>query len=90
MISKQFFPDNKLDFFIVMAQGSGRRQFSSSDCKAALKDTLQTFNLPENQAKLIDLTAAAGNDMLKFMQTVFPALTQMQMGVIQVGYYSDF
>ncbi|GFN82608.1 protein c10-like [Plakobranchus ocellatus] len=63
----------------------GKSQFSLRDCKAALQEILATFDLPENAARLEEAKTAAGNDMLRSMQTVFPAAAQMQMGVIQ-GY----
>jgi hypothetical protein len=49
---------------------------------AALSDVLDAFKLPENAARLNEARDAAGNDMLKGMQIVFPVLAQIQMDVI--------
>jgi len=49
---------------------------------AALSDVLDAFKLPENAARLGEAKDAAGNDMLKGMQLVFPVLSQIQMDVI--------
>ncbi|XP_005091907.1 protein C10 [Aplysia californica] len=68
----------------------GKHQFSLGDCKAALREILETFSQPENVTKLEEVRSAAGNDMLKSMQTVFPAATQMQIQVVQrYGFLPD-
>ena len=70
--------------------GLGKHQFSLNDCKAALHEILEVFSLPENVSRLDEMRAAAGNDMLKAMQTVFPAATQMEMQVVsRYGFLSD-
>lgn len=51
--------------------------------KAALKDILNAFTLPDNVTKLDEAKDNAGNDMLKYMQLVFPVATQIQLEVIQ-------
>ena len=56
----------------------------------ALSDILEAFELPENAAHLSDLEEAAGSDMVKRMQLVFPAMAHMQMGVIsKFGFPGD-
>ncbi|CAG5126224.1 unnamed protein product [Candidula unifasciata] len=68
----------------------GKSQFSLADCRAALREILDTYNLPENAARLEDARISAGNDMLKSMQHVFPTATQMQVQVIQrYGFLPD-
>ena len=57
---------------------------------AALHEILEAFHLPENSSKLEEVRVAAGNDMLKAMQTIFPAATQMQIKVIhRYGFLPD-
>lgn len=74
----------------MLIMALGKSQFSLNDCKAALREILDTFNLPDNAAKLEEARLAAGNDMLKSMQNVFPTATQMQMQVIQrFGFLPD-
>ncbi|GFS18370.1 protein C10-like [Elysia marginata] len=66
------------------------KQFTLSDCKAALQEILATFCLPDNAARLEEVRLAAGNNMLRAMQTVFPIAAQMQMNVIQqYGFLAD-
>uniref|UniRef100_A0A0B6YCA9 Protein C10 n=1 Tax=Arion vulgaris TaxID=1028688 RepID=A0A0B6YCA9_9EUPU len=68
----------------------GKSQFSLADCKVALREILDTYNVPENAARLEEARIASGNDMLKSMQNFFPLATQMQMQVIQrFGFLPD-
>ncbi|KAK0048768.1 protein C10 [Biomphalaria pfeifferi] len=65
-------------------------QKKSNASNRALRDILDTFNLPENVAKLDEARLAAGNDMLKSMQNIFPTATQMQIQVIErYGFLAD-
>ncbi|OWF42665.1 protein C10-like [Mizuhopecten yessoensis] len=57
--------------------------FSVQDCKVALQDVLEALLLPENASKIKEAKDSAGNDMLRAMQIVFPAVTQIQMEVIE-------
>ncbi|XP_059151815.1 protein C10-like [Physella acuta] len=73
-----------------MALGKSPFSINLIDCKAALREVLETLAQPENAAKIEEARQAAGNDMLKSMQTVFPLVTQMQMQVIQrYGFLPD-
>ncbi|XP_069120222.1 protein C10-like [Argopecten irradians] len=64
--------------------------FSVQDCKAALNDVLEAFLLPENASRIKEAKESAGNDMLRAMQIVFPAVTQIQMDVIErYGFTAD-
>ncbi|ELU17825.1 hypothetical protein CAPTEDRAFT_153318 [Capitella teleta] len=57
---------------------------------AALDDILDAFNNPENALRLNEAKEAAGNDMLRMMQIVFPLTTQIQMEVItKYGFTGD-
>ena len=57
---------------------------------AALEDILEAFESPENAARLNEAKDAAGNDMLRMMQIVFPITTQIQMSVIgKYGFTAD-
>ncbi|KAI8750785.1 protein C10-like [Biomphalaria glabrata] len=68
----------------------GKPHLTLHECKGALRDILDTFNLPENVAKLDEARLAAGNDMLKSMQNIFPTATQMQIQVIErYGFLAD-
>ncbi|XP_054711800.1 protein C10-like [Uloborus diversus] len=51
--------------------------------KAALKDIIAALSLPDNLARLTEAKINAGNDMLLYMQLVFPLATQIQQEVIQ-------
>ena len=45
---------------------------------------------PENKTRMDEVKDAAGNDMMKMMQIVFPVATQIQMEVIQkYGFSAD-
>ncbi|KAH9514588.1 Protein C10 [Bulinus truncatus] len=68
----------------------GKPHLTLHECKGALRDILDTFNLPENAAKLDEARLASGNDMLKSMQHFFPTATQMQIQVIErYGFLPD-
>ncbi|XP_064487197.1 protein C10-like [Ornithodoros turicata] len=56
---------------------------SPQKAKGALEDILNAFDQPENYARLQEAKLAAGNDMLKHMQIVFPLVTQIEMEVIE-------
>ena len=56
----------------------------------ALKDVLDAFETPENKTRMDEVKDAAGNDMMKMMQIVFPVVTQIQQEVIaKYGFTTD-
>ncbi|XP_015909508.2 protein C10 [Parasteatoda tepidariorum] len=58
--------------------------------KAAIRDIITTYSLPEHAARLAEAKNNAGNDMLLHMQLVFPLATQIQQDVIpNYGFSSD-
>ncbi|GAB1607711.1 protein C10-like [Argonauta hians] len=59
------------------------QHFSSEDCKVVLNEILDTLHLEENMSRLDEAREAAGNDMLKTMQLMFPLATQIEMAVIE-------
>ncbi|XP_064649208.1 protein C10-like [Lineus longissimus] len=64
--------------------------FTAEDAKAAMRDILEAFHMPENDARIQEARDNAGNDMLKMMQIVFPITTQIQMDVVQkYGFSAD-
>ncbi|XP_070532542.1 protein C10-like [Ptychodera flava] len=56
---------------------------SQEQTRAALRDIIAAFELPENQLRLEEAKDNAGNDMMKMMQIVFPVTTQIQQEVTQ-------
>ena len=55
-----------------------------------LQEILDAFVTPENKTRMDEVKDAAGNDMMKMMQIVFPVATQIQMEVIQkYGFSAD-
>ena len=56
--------------------------FTSVEARAALVDLLSAFQSPTNLPGLEAARAEAGNDMVKQMQLVFPAVTRIQAQVI--------
>ena len=55
-----------------------------------LRDMLFTLKSPETASRLQQVREAAGNDMLKNMQLVFPACAKIQMEVVaKHGYKGD-
>ncbi|XP_035217080.1 protein C10-like isoform X2 [Stegodyphus dumicola] len=63
---------------------------SAEKAKAALKDIISAFSLPDNVTRLNEAKDNAGNDMLMYMQLVFPLATQIQQEVIQsYGFPAD-
>ncbi|XP_022084189.1 protein C10-like [Acanthaster planci] len=72
-----------------MAQDTQSR-LSLEDAKAVLQKVLEAFLTPENKTRMEEVKDAAGNDMMKMMQVVFPVATQIQMEVIQkYGFSAD-
>ncbi|XP_038046216.1 protein C10-like [Patiria miniata] len=72
-----------------MAQTS-QPKLSLEDAKAVLQKVLDAFVTPENKTRMEEVKDAAGNDMMKMMQIVFPVATQIQMEVIQkYGFSAD-
>ena len=56
----------------------------------ALKDVLDAFELPDSKTRMDEVKSAAGNDMMKMMQIVFPVVTQIQQEVIaKYGFTTD-
>jgi hypothetical protein len=56
--------------------------FTSVEARAALIDILSAFQSQTNLPGLEAARAEAGNDMVKQMQLVFPAVTRIQAQVI--------
>ena len=55
-----------------------------------MKDILQALKSPESMSRLQPAREAAGNDMLKHMQLVFPLTAQIQMELIpKFGFKGD-
>lgn len=57
--------------------------------KAALRDILDAFAVPENAQKLVEAKENSGNEMLKMMQFVFPIVTTIQIEVIKDYGFSE-
>lgn len=56
----------------------------------ALQEILSAFTLPDNVTRLDEARDNAGNDMVKYMQLVFPVATQIQMEVLpNYGFQAD-
>lgn len=65
-------------------------EFTVEKAKAALQEILSAYTLPENVIRLDEARDNAGNDMLKYMQFVFPVATQIQMEVLpNYGFQAD-
>ncbi|CAG0880973.1 unnamed protein product [Darwinula stevensoni] len=64
------------------AADSSPFSFTVDDAKRALSDILSAFHNPQNATKLNEASTAAGDDMVKHMQLVFPMATDMQLDVI--------
>merc|ERR1711944_25791 len=61
-----------------------------SEARSALVDILSAFQSPANLPGLEAARAEAGNDMVKQMQLVFPAVTRIQAQVIsRYGFSPD-
>ena len=56
--------------------------FTTVEARSALVDLLSAFQSPANLPGLEAARAEAGNDMVKQMQLVFPAVTRIQAQVI--------
>ncbi|XP_033643207.1 protein C10-like [Asterias rubens] len=65
-----------------MAQNS-QPTLSLDEVRKILQEILDAFVTPENKTRMDEVKDAAGNDMMKMMQIVFPVATQIQMEVIQ-------
>ncbi|XP_061189244.1 protein C10-like [Saccostrea echinata] len=66
------------------------QHFSLQDCRNALNDILDAFKEGDNFQRLEEAKVAAGNDMLRCMQIVFPVATNIQMDVIErYGFPAD-
>ena len=64
--------------------------FTAVEARAALVDLLSAFQSPANLPGLEAARVEAGNDMVKQMQLVFPAVTRIQAQVIsQYGFSPD-
>lgn len=64
--------------------------FTSDRARAALTDIMEAFATPINVERLHEAKRNAGNDMLLYMQLVFPLATQIQLEVIKnYGFTSD-
>jgi len=64
--------------------------FTSVEARAALIDILSAFQSQTNLPGLEAARAEAGNDMVKQMQLVFPAVTRIQAQVIsRYGFSPD-
>ncbi len=64
--------------------------FTILEARAALLDLLSAFQSPQNLPGLEAARAEAGNDMVKQMQLVFPAVTRIQAQVIaRYGFSPD-
>lgn len=57
--------------------------FTSDRARAALKDMIEAFSFPDNVERLNEAKSNAGNDMILYMQLVFPLAAQIQLEVIQ-------
>ncbi|GAB6021289.1 hypothetical protein CHUAL_003908 [Chamberlinius hualienensis] len=62
---------------------SNAQNLRPEDAKVILKELLSALNDPENVTRLEEAKDVAGNDMLKYMQYVFPVATDIQMEVIK-------
>lgn len=64
--------------------------FTAVEARAALLDLLAAFQSPANLPSLENARTEAGNDMVKQMQLVFPAVTRIQAQVIsRYGFSPD-
>ena len=55
-----------------------------------MQDVLNAFEVAENKTRMEEVKDAAGNDMMKMMQIVFPVVTQIQQEVIaKYGFTTD-
>jgi len=63
--------------------------FTAETAKAALNAIISTLEMEENMAKLNEVKASAGNDMLKMMQYAFPLVVQIKLEVIKKYGFSD-
>ncbi|KAL1124180.1 hypothetical protein AAG570_001950 [Ranatra chinensis] len=63
--------------------------FTTETAKAALRDILEALESDEHGPKLNEAKVNAGNDMLKMMQYVFPAIVQIEMDVIKKYGFTD-
>jgi len=69
---------------------SSPQAFEIQDARDALNDILKAFTSQDNESSMRSAREKAGNDMLKFMQYVFPVATQIQLNVIpKYGFPSD-
>ncbi|CAL1265185.1 unnamed protein product [Larinioides sclopetarius] len=58
--------------------------------KASLRDIIAALSLPDHAARITEAKNNAGNDMMMYMQLVFPLATQIQQDVIQnYGFPAD-
>lgn len=72
-----------------MAQSS-QPSLSLEETKGAMQDVLNAFEVAENKTRMEEVKDAAGNDMMKMMQIVFPVVTQIQQEVIaKYGFTTD-
>ncbi|GFU24316.1 protein C10 [Nephila pilipes] len=58
--------------------------------KASLRDIITALSMPDHATRLTEAKNNAGNDMMMYMQLVFPLATQIQQDVIQnYGFPAD-
>ncbi|XP_071946766.1 protein C10-like [Antedon mediterranea] len=63
---------------------------SNEEAKVILKAILDAFESRSNKSRMREVREAAGNDMMKMMQMVFPVATQIQQDVLQnYGFTGD-
>ncbi|XP_033109783.1 protein C10-like [Anneissia japonica] len=63
---------------------------TTEETKVILTAVLEAFSNHANRSQMEEVRDAAGNDMMKMMQTVFPVATQIQQQVIQkYGFTAD-
>ncbi|XP_011498281.1 PREDICTED: protein C10 [Ceratosolen solmsi marchali] len=63
--------------------------FTTETAKVALADVLTALEAPENVQKLATAKENSGNEVLKTMQFVFPAVMQIQNEVIKKYGFSE-
>jgi len=64
------------------AQMTPPKTLTLEQAKAAIRDVVAAFYLPENLDKMNQARAAAGDDMMKMMSIVLPVAMQIQQATI--------
>ncbi|GFX10812.1 protein C10 [Trichonephila clavipes] len=63
---------------------------SHKEESASLQDIISALSMPDHATRLTEAKNNAGNDMIMYMQLVFPLATQIQQDVIQnYGFPAD-